>query len=69
MQQNRSCVLAVLSANAAAARKTMRSAVGRVEPGRACGCRTAMRYAILTDRKAISEEARERLAPIAGRYL
>ena len=62
-------VLAVLSANAAAARKTMRSAVGRVEPGRDCGCRTAMRYAILTDRKAISEEARERLAPIAGRYL
>lgn len=62
-------VLAVLSENATAARRTMRSAVARVEPGRSCGCRHAMRYAILTDRKAIPPEARERLKPIAGRYL
>ncbi|HKD12657.1 MAG TPA: S-methyl-5'-thioadenosine phosphorylase [Thermoanaerobaculia bacterium] len=62
-------VLKVLSENAAAARKTMRSAVGRVDPARSCGCRAAMRYAILTDRRMISEEAKRRLAPIVGRYL
>jgi 5'-methylthioadenosine phosphorylase len=62
-------VLGVLSENAAAARSTMRGAVGRIAPDRRCGCRDAMRFGILTDRKAIPEEARARLAPIAGRYL
>ena len=62
-------VLKVLSENAAAARKTMRGAVGRVDPARPCGCRRAMQYAILTDRRSISEDARKRLAPIVGRYL
>jgi 5'-methylthioadenosine phosphorylase len=62
-------VLKVLSENAAGARKTMRSAVGQVDPGRSCGCRSAMRYAILTDRRMISEEAKKRLTPIVGRYL
>ncbi|MEO8432166.1 MAG: S-methyl-5'-thioadenosine phosphorylase [Acidobacteriota bacterium] len=62
-------VLGVLSENAQGARRTMRGAVGRVPPDRSCGCRDAMRYAVLTDPKAIPEEARRRLAPIAGRYL
>lgn len=62
-------VLAVLSENAVAARRTMRGAVGRIDPKRACGCRAAMRYAILTDRKAIPAHARERLKAIVGRYL
>ncbi len=62
-------VLAVLSENAAAARQTMRGALARIAPTRSCGCRTAMRYGILTDRKAIPEAARRRLAPIVGRYL
>jgi 5'-methylthioadenosine phosphorylase len=62
-------VLEVLKANAAAARTTLRAAVARVEPGRSCACRTSMRYAIITDRRAITEEAKKRLEPIAGRYL
>ncbi len=62
-------ILAVLGENAAAARRALAGAVARVDPGRACGCRDAMRYAIITDRKAIPAAARERLRPIAGRYL
>jgi 5'-methylthioadenosine phosphorylase len=62
-------VLSVLSENAAAARRTMRGALARVDPSRRCPCRRSMRYAILTDPKAITEEARRRLRPIAGRYL
>ncbi len=62
-------ILAILSENAAGARKSMRAAVERVSPVRRCSCRDAMRYGILTDRKVISEEARRRLTPIAGRYL
>ena len=62
-------VLSVLSENAAAARRSMRGALGGIDPARPCGCRQAMRYAILTDPKAISPEARERLRPIVGKYL
>jgi 5'-methylthioadenosine phosphorylase len=62
-------ILAVLGENAAAARSALAEAVARVDPGRACGCRDAMRYGIITDRKAIPAAARERLKPIAGRYL
>jgi 5'-methylthioadenosine phosphorylase len=62
-------VLAVLSENAAASGRTLADAVTRVDPARSCGCRDALRYAILTDPKAIPESARERLRPIAGRYL
>jgi 5'-methylthioadenosine phosphorylase len=62
-------IIAILSENAAAARRAMRAAVGRVDPKRTCPCRSAMRYAVLTDPKAIPEEARDRLRPIVGRYL
>ena len=62
-------VLAVLSENAEGARRAMRAAVAKVAADRSCGCRDAMRYAILTDPKAIPEETSRRLLPIAGRYL
>ncbi len=62
-------IVAVLGENAAAARRTLSGAVAGVDPGRACGCRDAMRFAIITDRAAIPESARERLQLIAGRYL
>jgi 5'-methylthioadenosine phosphorylase len=62
-------ILDILAENAAAARRSLREAVPRVDPSRACSCRDALRHAILTDPKAISEAARERLRPIAGRYL
>jgi 5'-methylthioadenosine phosphorylase len=62
-------ILGVLAENADAARRTMREAVRRMDPKRDCGCRDAMRSAVLTDRAAIPEAARRRLAPIVGRYL
>ena len=62
-------IIAILRENAAAARRTLASAVAAVDPRRECGCRDAMRFAILTDRAAIPDSARERLRPIAGRYL
>ena len=62
-------IIAILGENAAAARRTLAGAVAGVDPARACGCRDAMRFAILTDRAAIPAPARERLEPIAGRYL
>ncbi len=62
-------ILAILRENAAAARRALREAVGRMNPERDCGCRDAMRDAVLTDRDAISPEARRRLEPIVARYL
>jgi len=62
-------ILAVLADNAAAARRTMREAVRRVDPDRTCQCRDAMRNAVLTERQSIPDAARGRLAAIVGRYL
>lgn len=62
-------VVAILGENAAAARRTMHEAVSRVAPDRACSCRSALRFAILTDQAAISEEARRRLEPLVGKYM
>lgn len=62
-------ILAILGENAAAARRALAGAVARVDPGRSCGCRDAMRFGIITDRAAIADSVKERLRPIAGRYL
>lgn len=62
-------VVAILGQNAAAARRTMSEAVGRVDPDRSCGCRQALATALLTDRGAVSGEAKSRLRPIVGKYL
>ncbi len=62
-------VVAILGENAVAARRTMREAVARIDPDRSCSCRQALRYAILTERAAIGEEALDRLRPLVGRYL
>jgi 5'-methylthioadenosine phosphorylase len=62
-------ILEILRENAAAARRALREAVLRMDPERGCGCREAMRYAVLTDRGVIPEAVKRRLAPIVGRYL
>jgi len=62
-------VVAILGENASAARRTMREAVARVNPERACSCRGALASAILTDRAAIPGETRRRLAPLVDKYL
>jgi len=62
-------ILTILAENAAAARRSLAETVARVDPGRSCGCREAMRFAIITDRSAIPGAAKERLKAIAGRYL
>ena len=62
-------ILAILGENSAAARRGLGEAVVRIDPNRTCRCRDAMRYGILTDREAIPDAARQRLAPILKRYL
>jgi 5'-methylthioadenosine phosphorylase len=62
-------ILAVLHANATLAREALLDAVGAVRESRVCGCRQALRDAILTPPASIVEPLKSRLTPLIGRYL
>ena len=62
-------VVAVLHQNADNGTKVVRAAIAAMPKERTCGCVDALKYAILTDRKAIPETAKERLGLLIGKYL
>ena len=62
-------VVAVLHQNAENASKVVKAAVAAMPRERTCACGDALKYAILTDRKAIPAEARERLSLLLDKYL
>ena len=62
-------VVAVLHQNAENAAKVVRAAVAEMPAQRTCACGDALKYAILTDRKAIPAEARQKLALLLDKYL
>ena len=62
-------VLAVLRGNAETAQRALLDAVARIDPARGCGCRDALRYAIVTDPARIPARVRADLAPLLGRRL
>jgi 5'-methylthioadenosine phosphorylase len=62
-------ILAVLAANAAHARATVRALAPRLAPERGCACKDALGYAILTAPDKIPPEARDRLALLLARVL
>jgi 5'-methylthioadenosine phosphorylase len=62
-------VVAVLHQNADNAGKVVRSAVAAMPTQTTCNCRDALKFAILTDRKAIPAETRQKLAILLDKYL
>jgi len=62
-------VVAVLHQNAENATKVVRAAIAAMPKERTCACADALKYAILTDRKAIPESAKQRLGLLLGKYL
>ncbi len=62
-------VVAVLHQNAENAGKVVRAAVAALPAERTCGCGSALKYAILTDRSAIPQKTRERLSLLLNKYL
>jgi 5'-methylthioadenosine phosphorylase len=63
-------VVAVLHQNADNASKVVRAAVAAVHTQqKTCACRDALKYAILTDRKAIPAETRQKLSILLDKYL
>ena len=62
-------VIANLVQNTETSRKIIVDVVTKLPRERDCACESALKDAIITDRGHIPQEAKERLAPLVGRYL
>ncbi len=62
-------IVAVLHQNADNAAKVVKAAVAAMPKERGCACASALKYAILTDRAAIPQTAKEKLALLLEKYL
>ncbi len=62
-------IVAVLHQNAENAGKVVKAAVRAMPAERTCACSSALRFAILTDPKAIPDAAREKLGLLVNKYL
>ncbi|QNI37597.1 S-methyl-5'-thioadenosine phosphorylase [Edaphobacter albus] len=62
-------IVAVMHQNATNAQKVVRAAVAALPQEKTCACGDALKYAILTDRKAIPAETKQRLDLLIGKYL
>lgn len=62
-------ILEIIEKNVTTAKAIIRNVVAGIGRGRNCGCADALRYAVITDRTAITDQARRNLDLIVGRYL
>ena len=61
-------VIAVLHQNAENAAKVVKAAITTLPTERTCACGSALQHAVLTDRKAIPLETKERLGLLLNKY-
>lgn len=62
-------VIENLSKNVETAKKLIKKVVPRLLKERKCGCKEALKYAIITDKKLIQEETKKKLGLIIEKYL
>lgn len=62
-------ILAIIKQNVTTAKAIIKNAVRYVESERKCSCTSALRYAVITDKFAISEQSKANLDIIIGKYL
>ncbi|HEY7556734.1 MAG TPA: S-methyl-5'-thioadenosine phosphorylase [Candidatus Binatia bacterium] len=62
-------VLRILSSNVELAKKTIHNVVKTAPAARSCLCASALKNAIITERKKIPKKVRADLRPIVGKYL
>ncbi|MCZ6904840.1 MAG: S-methyl-5'-thioadenosine phosphorylase [Acidobacteria bacterium] len=62
-------VISVLMQNADNAQRILREAVRRLPAARGCKCGSALKHAILTDRKAIPARAKKKFKLLIGKYV
>ncbi|MFH0913572.1 MAG: S-methyl-5'-thioadenosine phosphorylase [Candidatus Omnitrophota bacterium] len=58
-----------LNKNVENAKRILCAAIKNIQPERACRCKDALKYAIVTDRKLISARVKQDLDIIIGRYI
>ena len=61
-------IIATLKKNTENARKLVPEVIRDLPPVRGCKCGSALRHAIITDREAITPEAKQRLGLLIGKY-
>ncbi|WP_035348642.1 S-methyl-5'-thioadenosine phosphorylase [Edaphobacter aggregans] len=61
-------IVAVMHQNSANAAKVVRAAVAAMSAEKSCTCGDALKYAIMTDRKAIPEHTRQKLGLLLDKY-
>jgi 5'-methylthioadenosine phosphorylase len=62
-------IVAIMHKNVGNAREVLRRAIPKLAAPSACHCGTALKTAIMTDRRLIGPDVRQRLAPLIERYL
>ncbi|MEM7309360.1 MAG: S-methyl-5'-thioadenosine phosphorylase [Planctomycetota bacterium] len=62
-------VLEIMHKNVGNAKALVRSAASRITLERECGCKDALKYAIMTDPSRIPAEARDRLGLLIDKYI
>jgi 5'-methylthioadenosine phosphorylase len=62
-------IIGYLHKNADSVQRAIREVVRTLDGQRACKCGSALKHAILTDRKKIPAVAKRRLGPIIGKYM
>ena len=62
-------VLRILAQSTITAQNAIRSALRKIPGERRCPCATALRHALITDKKMIPEKTKRDLKPIIGKYL
>jgi 5'-methylthioadenosine phosphorylase len=62
-------ILAIIRQNVATAKTIIKNAVGKIGTERNCSCSSAMQYAIITEKSAITEQVRKDLDIIIGKYI
>ena len=55
--------------NVAHSKEMLRRVIPQLGPSETCSCNVALKDAIITDPRGISEETKHKLAPIVGRYI
>ena len=62
-------ILETIGKNVSTSKSIIKEAVGRVSGAAECGCRSAMEFAVVTDRPSIPEETKEKVDLLFGKYL
>jgi len=62
-------IIKIIHQNVAMAKNIIRQAANSISAERSCPCVSAMRYAVITDRKVITEKAKADLDILVGKYL